>query len=269
MNTEKRLVHDFWNRQSCGEELYLPDSEEAGFTTQAGARYTLEGEHILALAEFDEARGRRVLEIGVGLGADHQRFAEAGADLYGIDLTERAIKYTQRRLSCFGLESRLAVGDAENLEFPDDFFDLVYSWGVLHHTPDTPKAFEEVFRVLKRGGEARIMIYHKWSIVGLMLWMRYALLRLRPWLALDHIYANYLESPGTKAYTYSEARQMCSRFRDVKITTPLSHADLLESAVGQRHRGRVLALAGFLWPRWIIRRVFPSSGIFMMIQARK
>ena len=96
---------------------------------------------------------------------------------------------------------------------------MVYSWGVLHHSPDTPKAVSEVFRVLKNGGNARIMIYHKWSMVGYMLWVRYALLRLRPWITLREIYARYLESPGTKAYSLAEARQLFSEFRDVTIKT--------------------------------------------------
>src|SRR5437016_2153494 len=96
-------------------------------------------------------RGRRVLEIGVGLGADHQRFAEAGAELYGIDLTDRAVRHTQGRLALFGLTSKLEVGDAERLNFPDEYFDCVYSWGVLHHTPNTAAAIAEVRRVLKPG----------------------------------------------------------------------------------------------------------------------
>jgi len=97
----------------------------------------------------------------VGLGADHQRFAEAGAELYGIDLTPRAIERTRRRLALLGLTSRLAVDDAEAPYFSDGRFDLVYSWGVLHHTSDTPKAVAEVWRVLKPDGCARIMLYHK------------------------------------------------------------------------------------------------------------
>ena len=93
-----------------------------------------------------------MLEIGVGLGADQQRVAEAGAALSGIDLTERAVEHTRRRLAAFGLDTDLAVGDAENLQFPDDSFELVYSRGALHHSPDTPKAIAEVWRVLKRVG---------------------------------------------------------------------------------------------------------------------
>ena len=104
------------------------------------------------------------------------------------------------------------------------------------------------------------MIYHKWSMVGYMLWGRYALLRLRPWITLREIYARYLESPGTKAYSVSEAEQLFSDFRDVKIKTPLGHGDLLESNVGQRHRGFQLSMAKKLCPRWFIRRFMSKNA---------
>jgi SAM-dependent methyltransferase len=268
MDQSKQEVYDFWNRASCGEEQYLPESDQAGYEAQARARYQLEP-FIREFAEFDVAGGLRVLEIGVGLGADHQQFAENEADLHGIDLTPRAVAHTRHRLAAFGLPSKLAVGDAENLAFPDSSFDVVYSWGVLHHSPDTARAVAEVHRVLKPGGRARIMIYHKWSIVGLMLWTRYALLSLRPWRTLDTIYARYMESPGTKAYSMAGAKELFRSFDAVRITTVLSHGDLLGSGAGQRHTGRLLAVARKLWPRGLIRRLLPGAGLFMMIEARK
>lgn len=268
MNKDKQQVHDFWNEASCGENLYLQGSDRDGYETQARKRYELEP-YILEFAGFDDAQDKRVLEIGVGLGADHQRFAQAGAELYGIDLTERAVEHTRRRLAAFGLTSQLATGDAENLDFPDKSFDLVYSWGVLHHSPETSKAVAEVYRVLKRGGGARVMIYHTWSLVGLMLWIRYALLRLRPTISLKEIYAGYLESPGTKAYSFGEARRLFDAFSEVNIRTVLTHGDLLESGAGQRHQGAMLSIARKIWPRWFIRQFFPKAGLFMLIEARK
>lgn len=268
MNTEKQQVHDFWNQASCGESLYLQGLDLGAYEAQARKRYELEP-YILKFAGFEDARGKRILEIGVGLGADHQRFAGAGADLYGIDLTARAVEHTRRRLTACGLISQLRVGDAEQLEFPDEYFDRVYSWGVLHHSPDTPRALAEVRRVLKRGGGARIMIYHRWSLVGLMLWLRYALLGLRPWLSLNRIYARYLESPGTKAYSIAEARRLFSGFSEVKIRIVLSHGDLLESMAGQRHRGVLLTLARRIWPRRLLQRCCPGLGLFMLIEAEK
>lgn len=113
------------------------------------------------------------------------------------------------------------------------------------------------------------MIYHKWSLVGLMLWARYALLAGRPWRSLRSIYAAHLESPGTKAYSMGEARRLFAAFSEVSIRTVLTHGDLLESGAGQRHRGLLLDLAKRFWPRWLIRRVFPRLGLFMLIRARK
>ncbi|CAM8625120.1 SmtA SAM-dependent methyltransferases [Burkholderiales bacterium] len=266
--TTKLQVHDFWNEASCGEDLYLTTNDKAGYSAQSAERYRLEP-FILTFADFESAKDMKVLEIGVGLGADHQRFAEAEADLHGIDLTERAVEHTRQRLKLFGLSSHLAVGDAENLDFENETFDWVYSWGVLHHSPNTSLAIQELFRVLKRGGRAKVMMYHKWSIVGVMLWLRYALLAGKPWRSLRSVYAEHLESPGTKAYSIAEARQLFAEFTDVRISTPLGHGDLLESDVGQRHRGLALTLAKKLWPRWFIRHFLPGAGLGMMIEARK
>ncbi len=260
MNKNKRKVYDFWNNSSCGEKLYLKESEKQSYNNQANSRYELEGHMIFPFAKFSEYRGLKVLEIGVGLGADHQKFAESGSELYGIDLTERAVKHTSHRLLVFGLKSKITVGDAELLEFPDDFFDLVYSWGVLHHSPNTEKAISEVLRVLKPRGEAKIMIYHKWSIVGYMLWVRYALMSFKPWMKLENIYSLYLESPGTKAYSILAAKELFSNFNDIEISTPLGHGDLLESNVGQRHKGLSLLFMKFFLPD---QRVLPPNHFFM------
>ena len=268
MNDEKQRVADFWNQAACGETLLLETARSAGYAEQARRRYELEP-FITGFASFGAAKGLRVLEIGVGLGADHQRFAEAGAELYGIDLTPRAIEHTSRRLAALGLRSTLAVGDAEALPFPDGAFDMVYSWGVLHHSPNTPMAFREVFRVLKPGGSAKIMIYHTWSIVGMMLWVRYGLLRFRPWLTLQEIYGQYLESPGTKAYTRRQAKALLTGFTDIHIQTELTHGDLLSSGAGQRHQGTLLTIARFFWPRWLIRRSASGMGLFLLIEAKK
>ena len=268
MTTTKKDVHDFWNAASCGESLYLDPAAADRYEQQARMRYELEP-YIPGFAGFAESAGKRVLEIGVGLGADHQRFAAAGAILSGIDLTERAVAHTKQRLTSLGLSSNIAVGDAENLPFPDDSFDVVYSWGVLHHSPDTPRAIDEVYRVLAPGGVARIMIYHTWSMIGLMLWIRYGLLRLRPWRSLKSLYAEHLESPGTKAYSIAEAKQLFHAFREEDIRTVLTHGDLLTSAAGQRHRGPLLTFARMIWPRWLIERVAPWAGLFMLIEAKK
>jgi SAM-dependent methyltransferase len=268
MKTElKNRVRDFWSEASCGEKLYLKGVDRASFEEQRRIRYALEP--ITAFANFAAFSGKQTLEIGVGLGADHQSLAEAGAVLTGVDLTERAVEFTRARLALFGLQSQLQVCDAENLPFADDSFDAVYSWGVLHHSPDTPRACRELLRVLRVGGFAKVMIYHRYCMIGYMLWLRYGLGTLRPWRSLDYVYNHHLESPGTKAYSYAQARQLFVGCRRIEMSSPLSHGDLLTSQAGQRHSGAVLRLARRVWPRWAIRRMLPQHGLCLMITLQK
>jgi ubiquinone/menaquinone biosynthesis C-methylase UbiE len=263
----KQAVGDFWERASCGEVYAEGEDERARFDAQARARYAMEP-FIFPFARFAEAAGKDVLEIGVGMGADHLEWARAAPrSLAGIDLTERAVEHTRRRLALFGLRSDVRRADAERLPFPDRSFDVVYSWGVLHHSPDTAAAVAEVRRVLRPGGRAAVMVYHRRSIVGSLLWTRYALLAGRPGTTLDEIYARHLESPGTRAYTEEGARRLFADFREVRTSIELSNGDLLEGEAGQRHRGGALRLARKVWPRGVIRRFGRRHGLFLLVDA--
>ena len=264
-------VREFWDAQACGEVyaggavLPLPDQLEA----QANARFSLEP-YLEPFARFREGRGQEVLEIGVGMGADHLRWAQHEPKrLVGIDLTSRAVQFTRSRLRQHGLRPELLIGNAELLPFADNSFDIVYSWGVLHHSPRTDKALGEVYRVLRPGGQARIMIYHRPSVVGLMLWARYALLAGHPRRTLTDIYAEHMESPGTKGYTLAEAERMLASFREVHTQVQLSFGDLLLGAAGQRHQGLLLSAARRLWPRWVVQRFLSKLGLALLIDARK
>ncbi len=264
----KGLVQEFWENDGCGEQLYLQSLDKLSFQAHEKTRYELEP-YILDFAEFDKYKDKNVLEIGVGLGAEHKRFAEAGAVCSGIDLTEKAIDITSKRLSEFGFRSNLSVGDAENIDYPSDYFDLAYSWGVIHHSPNTERAASEIMRVLKPGGSFKVMIYNKYSMVGYMLWVRYGLLAFKPRMSLDEIYAKYLESPGTKAYTPAQAKQLFADAEQLDISIELTHGDLLESSAGQRHEGVLLSIARLVWPRKLIGKFFPEHGLFMLIQGQK
>jgi 2-polyprenyl-3-methyl-5-hydroxy-6-metoxy-1,4-benzoquinol methylase len=111
VNFNKEGVKDFWNNASCGEDLYLKgeDTKDA-FNKQSQSRYTLEP-YILPFLKFRETNNKNLLEIGVGLGADHQQLAMSGLNMFGIDLTERAINYTKQRLNLYSLKSELIVSD--------------------------------------------------------------------------------------------------------------------------------------------------------------
>jgi SAM-dependent methyltransferase len=260
-------VRSFWEREACGEVYATGPSFRAQLEAQARERYALEP-YLKPFARFEEARGRRVLEIGLGMGADHEALAEtAPALLAGVDLTRRAAELTAARLALARHVPRVLVADAERLPFGDASFDIVYSWGVLHHSPDTAATVREVHRVLRPGGVARVMLYHRRSIVGFMLWARYALMRGRPWLSLSTVFDRHMESPGTKAYTSSEARALFERFSDVRVGVQLTFADLLEGAAGQRHAGMALAVARGAWPRGLLRRYAGAYGLDLLVEA--
>lgn len=265
----KDSVRDFWNTKSCGEIYAEGETPAEKLAQHARERYLLEP-IIHTFADFPSGRNKDVLEIGVGMGADHLEWAKSHPRaLTGIDLTNRAIDFTKERLGYYGLQSNLRVADAENLPFPGDSFDIVFSYGVLHHSPDTAQAIREVYRVLRPGGSARIMIYHSPSIVGYMLWTRYGLLAGRPFRSQRDIYAHHLESPGTKGFSELEARAMFSRFSSVETQVILGPGDLLQGAVGQRHRGALLGIARAVWPRWFIRIFMNHLGLGMLITATK
>ena len=160
-STLKERVRAFWQANPCGTKFTdAPPGTRLFYERVEEHRYTKEW-HIPEAAGFNAARGLRVLEIGCGLGTDGAQFAQAGADYTGVDLTEAAVDLARRRFELFGLAGKFRTADAENLDFADESFDLVYSHGVLHHTPDTERAVGEVHRVLRMGGVAKVMLYHR------------------------------------------------------------------------------------------------------------
>jgi SAM-dependent methyltransferase len=173
--TELGDVRSFWNTEACGSQLVHVEKGTADFYAQyREVRYRVEW-HIPLLVPFSETEGKKVLEIGCGNGADGTLFARAGADYTGVDLTDAAIEASRKHFEVLGLKGTFQIENAERLSFPDDSFDFVYSYGVLHHTAHPLNAFSEVRRVLKPGGKAVLMLYHKHSFnyyVRILTYMR-------------------------------------------------------------------------------------------------
>jgi ubiquinone/menaquinone biosynthesis C-methylase UbiE len=159
----KERVRAFWQANPCGVKFADAAPGTRHFYDLVEAhRYTKEW-HIPIAADFAGARGLKVLEVGCGLGTDGAQFAEAGADYIGVDLTDEAVELARTRFNLFHLPGKFQTADAENLPFAESSFDLVYSHGVLHHTPETGKAIKEIHRVLKPRGRAMVMLYHRGS----------------------------------------------------------------------------------------------------------
>lgn len=219
----KEEVRGFWSRTPCGSwDATAPEGTREYYDQIEARRYELEP-FIPGYAQFEQTTGQRVLEIGVGVGTDHVQFARAGAHLYGVDLTDRGIDLVSQRLALEGLTSELQVADAEALPFPDASFDVVYSWGVLHHTPDTPRAIAEAIRVLVPGGRICLMVYARYAWVSFGLWARNGPLSGRPLRTISDVLYHHMESLGTKGYTQRELARMMAgieRPQIEKVVTP-------------------------------------------------
>ena len=115
--------------------------------------------------EFDRHKGEQVLDVGCGIGWLVWQFARGGAKVTGVDLSDNSLALARKRLDFDGLQAELVKGNAQELPFPDSSFDFVTSAGVLHHTPDTQSAIDEIHRVLRPGGRAMISLYYRnWAL---------------------------------------------------------------------------------------------------------
>lgn len=218
----KQEVREYWNTHPCGTQFthLVPGSKEFYDEVE---RYRYASQPFMRrLMGFDRFRGNRLLEIGCGLGTDLLQFARGGAEVAGVDLTPVSIELVKTRFAMAGLPVNAQVADAENLPFSDNSFDVVYSFGVLHHTPDTQKAVDEVLRVLKPGGQIIIMLYHRRSIHVWAGGPIHAIGRrkrkdsgsaVEDWV---RIYDGE-ENPLGKSYTRSEVRHMFRKFRGLTL----------------------------------------------------
>lgn len=157
----KAQVQRFWENSPCDSWFTNEKRGTVAFYRSLDEHRYRVHRRLQSAVGFDKTKGLRVLEIGCGCGSEAERFARAGARYTAVDLTNAAVSLTQKRFQLAELEGHFVQGDAENLPFADSSFDLVYSHGVLHHTPDTPRSINEVHRVLAPGGRAVIMLYYR------------------------------------------------------------------------------------------------------------
>jgi SAM-dependent methyltransferase len=215
---EKELIERFWDERPCGDGLAVAERGTPEYFAQVEAEKARLEPYVAGFAAFDRWRGRDVLEIGCGIGTDTVRFARAGANVTGVDLTLAAVELASSWLEQEGLGGRVLQADAESLPFADESFDLVWSWGVLHHTLDAARAIREAWRVLRPGADARIMLYNRRSVFAIGVWGYRSITRRRVMSVRDAL-ATGLESPGTKAYTRSEVEVLFAAFSSTSIET--------------------------------------------------
>jgi ubiquinone/menaquinone biosynthesis C-methylase UbiE len=225
---EKLRAREQWGQDPCGA-VYDREHElgtREFFDEVERYRYKEYAPWMPRVMEFEKFRGARLLEVGCGMGTDLLQFARGGAYCTGVDLTPRSIEITRHRFKLYGADGNFMISDGERLPFRSESFDVVYSNGVLHHTPDTAGSIREVHRVLRPGGTAKVMLYHRNS---LNYWLEIVLRRgvlglefLRGRSAED-IMSRVIEfsdsnaRPLVKVYSRKEVRGLFGMFTDVRV----------------------------------------------------
>jgi 2-polyprenyl-3-methyl-5-hydroxy-6-metoxy-1,4-benzoquinol methylase len=264
---EKQRAREQWSRDPAGA-IYGREHEfgtREFFDAVERHRYTEYAPWMPEVMGFNDFKGAQLLEVGCGMGTDLLQFARGGARVTGIDLTPRSIEISRRHLEVYGERGDFAISDCEKLPFKSETFDVVYSNGVLHHTPDSAGAVREVHRVLRRGGQARVMLYHRSSVA---FWGQIVLYhgllggQLLRGRSPAQIMSRYVEvnegggGPLVKAYSRTQARKLFSMFRDVSVE------------VEQLTRPELPVLGRFI-PESMFRFLRQTVGGNVIISARK
>ena len=167
MSTETTIdikqVEDFWNHNLCGKQFVDSKFPSKDFFAYYRAFRYKKTHHLDTYINWKSAKGKDVLEIGLGIGADATRWTEHAKSYTGVDLTAEAVYATKIHFEHLGLKGTVLQGNAEALDLTSNQFDIVYSHGVLHHTTNTQQTFHEINRVLKPNGEFIVMLYAKGS----------------------------------------------------------------------------------------------------------
>ncbi len=207
------------------------DRVEKRFRKHSGGSLQEEGKPLFSkFIDYEALRGKRVLDIAVGTGFTAVQYAQYGAEVYGIDITDYAITQTKKNFELRGLTAAIQKMDAQKLNFPDNYFDFVSAHGCLMHMPDTAGAVKEIYRVLKPGGKTYAWMYHRgWYFWFSIIFLRGILLgdlfrHKFNVLALTSKYTDGLPTggnPHTKMFTRGGFRRLfeSAEFSDVKIVT--------------------------------------------------
>lgn len=240
----KNKSRSVWGAAPAGNIFakHLQPTTKEYFTETLKHRNEHEIPWLFSIIPFTTFRERDILELGCGAGYDAYEFCRNGARYTGIDITPENIERTIKHLGYYGYSPQVQEGDAEHLSFADRSFDVVYSNGVLHHTPDIQASFNEAYRVLKPGGSFWVILYHRSSI---FYWL--SLFLVDHILKLGFLKRSFKERLSMIEYTTSDE-------------LPLVNAYTLKELRG------FMATAGFsvesIWIRKLTREDLPALPLF-------
>jgi 2-polyprenyl-3-methyl-5-hydroxy-6-metoxy-1,4-benzoquinol methylase len=271
-DTPIAAVRAYWNSRPCNIRHSTKPVGTREYYDEVEARKYFVEPHIPRFAEFDRWNGKKVLEIGCGIGTDTINFARAGAQVTAVDLTEQSLSLARQRAKIFGLEDRIRFiqADAEKLgeSVPVEPYDLVYSFGVIHHTPDPNRVLDEIRKYVTPASTVKIMVYNRWSWKVLWILLTYG--KGRFW-KLDRLVAEYSEAQTGCPVTYSYSRTQCRRWfenRGFRVTDVMVD-HIFPYAIAEYVQYRYKVVWYFRWmPKTLFRALERAFGWHLCLTAK-
>jgi ubiquinone/menaquinone biosynthesis C-methylase UbiE len=199
-----RAIRTYWNERIHDLEIArYPVGSKEFFQELADYRYE-KLDYLPRVVDFAGYRGKKLLEVGCGVGLDLARFAQGGAEVTGVDLAGVSIELARKNFAFHGVIGNLQVMNGEHLEFADETFDVAYAHGVLQYTADIRTMIDEIRRILKPGGEAVLMVYNRYSWLNFM-------------SKLFGVKLEHEDAPVLKTFSIPQFRKLLSQFSQLEI----------------------------------------------------
>jgi len=206
-NTSIQKVSEYWDSRPCNIRHSPKPVGTKEYSDEVEARKYFVEPHIPGFADFERWRGKKVLEIGCGIGTDTINFARHGARVTAVDLTEKSLAVAKQRVKVSGFEDTVQFyqANAEQLSdyVPVEKYDLVYSFGVIHHTPHPERVLQQIRKFVTPSSTIKIMVYNRWS--WKVLWILFVYGKGQFW-KIDRLIADYSEAQTGCPVTYSYSR---------------------------------------------------------------
>jgi 2-polyprenyl-3-methyl-5-hydroxy-6-metoxy-1,4-benzoquinol methylase len=262
-------VKKFWDSRPCNIKHSKKEIGSKEYFDEVEKRKYLVEYHIPNFAEFEKWKGKKVLEIGCGIGTDSINFAKAGAELTCVELSEESLNLCKKRFEVFNLKANFFLGSAEELSkiVPIENYDLIYSFGVIHHTPNPEKVFDEIKKYMSESSEVRIMMYSKYSWKTFEFFIKHGhKFKYNLEKTIQYFAEAQLDCPVAYVYTKNSIKNILKDFDVVSIKKEHIFPYVIEDYINHIYNKKLLFR---LLPNSIFRKLENILGWHLLITFKK